>query len=193
MMSEWSEAELLAALRQRQEAAFAYLFETYSDRIYRLAVGLLHDEAEAEGVVQETFLRLFERLDQFEGRSSLGTWLYRVAYNKTMDVLRRHHVTISVDEMDDEATMAAPSILLDWRNMPETMLGEAEVATALDQAIAALPEKYRVVFLLREVEGLTTEETAVIANISISAAKVRLHRARLFLRERLAETFVALA
>jgi RNA polymerase sigma-70 factor, ECF subfamily len=193
MMSEWSEAELLAALRQRQEAAFAYLFETYSDRIYRLAVGLLHDEAEAEGVVQETFLRLFERLDQFEGRSSLGTWLYRVAYNKTMDVLRRHHVTISVDEMDDEATMAAPSILLDWRNMPETMLSEAEVATALDQAIAALPEKYRVVFLLREVEGLTTEETAVVANISISAAKVRLHRARLFLRERLAETFVALA
>jgi RNA polymerase sigma-70 factor (ECF subfamily) len=193
MNEQWSDSDLLAALRRREERAFVVLFESYSDPVFRLAAGLLGDEAEAEGVVQETFLRLFERLEQFEGRSSLSTWLYRVAYNKSIDLLRRRRVTISLDDTPDDEEMVAPTILADWRAGPEILLSEAEMTAALEQAIAALPEKYRAIFLLREVEGMTTEETAVITNLSISTVKVRLHRARLFLRERLAESFAALA
>lgn len=193
MNEQWSDSDLLAALRRREERAFVVLFESYSDPVFRLAAGLLGDEAEAEGVVQETFLRLFERLEQFEGRSSLSTWLYRVAYNKSIDLLRRRRVTISLDDTPDDEEMVAPTILADWRAGPEILLSEAEMTAALEQAIAALPEKYRAIFLLREVEGMTTEETAVITNLSINTVKVRLHRARLFLRERLAESFAALA
>ena len=91
-----NEREMVAALRRRDPAAFSQLFETYSDKVYRLAVGLLEDETEAEGVVQDTFMRLFEKLDQFEGRSKLSTWLYRVAYNLCQDRLRKRRPVSSL-------------------------------------------------------------------------------------------------
>ena len=182
--------KLLAALRDRDPTAFADLFEQYADRIYRLAVGLLGDEQEADAVVQDTFLRLFERLDQFEGRSSLGTWLYRVAYNRSMDQLRRDRPVVSLEAVAEDP-LPAPAILAAWERLPEQQLSDEEVQRALEQAIASLPEHYRLIFLLREVEGLSTVETAEVAGISAGAAKVRLHRARLLLRERLAEQFAA--
>jgi RNA polymerase sigma-70 factor (ECF subfamily) len=183
------EKALLAALRRRDSAAFTTVFERYADKIYRLAVGLLEDETAADGVVQDTFLRLFQRLDTFEGHSSLGTWLYRVAYNRSLDLLRRRRPLVSLDE-NDEAL--APAVLADWGQLPERLLSDAEVRAALEEAIAALPEPYRAVFILREIEGLSTAETAAVMNIASGAVKVRLHRARLFLRERLAEQFVEL-
>jgi len=185
-----NEEELLIALRRRDPDAFTLLFETYSDKVYRLAVGLLEDETEAEGVVQDSFLRLFERLDQFEGRSKLSTWLYRVAYNLAIDRLRKRRPTVALaDEFEDD-DLPSPVILADWRDAPEQLLTAAEVTAELDKAIATLPPKYKVVFTLRDVEGLSTRETAVITNLSLSAVKVRLHRARLFLRERLAESLI---
>jgi RNA polymerase sigma-70 factor (ECF subfamily) len=92
------------------------------------------------------------------------------------------------DEVDDD-TIPSPAVLVDWDHLPEQVLTEYELASVLNQAIVALPEKFRVVFILREIEGLSTAETAVITNLSLSAVKVRLHRARLFLREQLAESF----
>lgn len=184
------EKELLAALRRRDSDAFTILFETYSDKVYRLAVGLLENEAEAEGVVQDSFLRLFERLDQFEGRSKISTWLYRVAYNISIDQLRKRRPTVALgDELDDDEA-PSPVILVDWRDVPERLLTAAEIKEELDKAIATLPQKYKVVFTLRDIEGLSTRETAVITDLSLSAVKVRLHRARLFLRERLAESLM---
>jgi RNA polymerase sigma-70 factor (ECF subfamily) len=185
----YSEQELIAALRRRDSDAFTFLFDSYSDKVYRLAAGLLEDDMEAEGVVQESFLRLFERLDQFEGRSKLGTWLYRMAYNAAIDRLRKRRPTLSLDVGDDEE-IPTPIILADWRDVPERLLAQAEIRQELDKAIAALPEKYRGIFILREIEGVSTRETAVITGLSISAAKVRLHRARLFLRERLSESLM---
>lgn len=182
------EQALISALRQRDPSAFARVFDRYADKIYRLAVGMLEDEIEADGVVQDTFLRLFERLDSFEGRSQLGTWLYRVAYNGAVDRLRRRRPTVSLDESSD-VVGAAPALLADWSHLPEQVLSTAEVQAALDEAIAALPEAYRVVFILREIEGLSTDETAAVVALTAGAVKVRLHRARLFLRERLAEQF----
>jgi RNA polymerase sigma-70 factor (ECF subfamily) len=184
-----SEQELVAALRRREPDAFETLFETYSDKAYRLAVGLLENETEADCVVQDTFLRVLERLDQFEERAQLSTWLYRVAYNLSIDRLRQRRPTVTMADDADDDMISSPAVLVDWEHLPEELLTESELAVELNTAIAALPEKFRVVFILREIEGLSTEETAVITNLSLSAVKVRLHRARLFLRERLAESF----
>jgi RNA polymerase sigma-70 factor, ECF subfamily len=189
-----NEQELLSALRNRDADAFAILFETYSDRIYRLAVGLLEDETEAEGVVQDAFMRLFEKLDQFEGRSKLGTWLYRVAYNLCQDRLRKRRPVSSLAmDIDDDEAIPIPAIYVDWSQVPERYLSEAEITAELDRAIATLPSKLKAVFMLREIEGLSTKECAEVLEISDSAAKVRLHRARLLLREQLAMYFTELA
>jgi RNA polymerase sigma-70 factor (ECF subfamily) len=189
-----NEQEMLAALRRRDPDAFSQLFESYSDKVYRLAVGLLENEREAEEVVQDAFLRLFERLEQFEGRSKLSTWLYRVTYNLCQDRLRkrRPEVALAMD-IDDEGTMPVRKIFVDWSQVPERYLTEAEITAELDRAIATLPPKLKAVFMLREIEGLSTIECADVLAISSSATKVRLHRARLLLREQLAEYFTELA
>lgn len=184
-----NEQELLTALRRGEADAFALLFETYSDKIYRLSVGLLENEAEAEGIVQDTFLRFFERLDRFEGRSKISTWLYRVAYNASVDQLRQRKPYLSMEFVDDD-DLPLPAVFADWSQWPERLLSEAEVTAELDKAISALPEKYRAIFILREIEGLSTQETAQVTDLSVSAVKVRLHRARLLLRERLAESLM---
>jgi len=189
-----NEQEMMVALRLREPAAFSWLFETYSNKVYRLAVGLLENETEAEGVVQDTFIRLFERLDQFEGRSNLSTWLSRVAYNLCHDRLRkRRAISPLVMEIDDDETLPVPAIFVDWSQVPERYLTEAEITAELDRAIATLPPKLKAVFMLREIEGLTTKECAEVLEISESATKVRLHRARLMLREVLAAYFTEIA
>lgn len=183
---------LLNALRARSPAAFSYVFEQYSDKIFRLSVSMLKNETEAEGVVQDSFLRLIERLDQFEGRANLGTWLYRIAYNLSVDRLRKRKPDVVLNDEPGDCRLPAPVHLVDWQQWPEKLLTDSEVTAALDEAIAALPEKFRIVFILREVEGLSTQETAEITNLTLSAAKVRLHRARLFLREHLTQSLLAL-
>ncbi len=181
------DANLLAALRERSPEAFRELFELYSDRLYRLALGLLRDENEAEDVVQDAFLRLFEKLDGFEGRSRLGTWLYRIVHNLSLDRLRAKRPLADLPDEDD--ALPLPVSFVDWSQIPEKQLTEAELARYLDQAVAALPEKLRAMFILSEVEGLPAKECAQILEISVSAAKVRLHRARLLLREQLSQAF----
>lgn len=180
----YTEATLLVALRRREKDAFKYLFDTYADKIFRVAAGVLQDDVEAECVVQDTFLRFFERLEQFEGRAALSTWLYRIAYNAAVDRLRRRRPVSDVDD-ESAASLVVPALLVDWSDLPEQQLSKAEVAEELERAIASLPDSYRIVFVLREVEGLSTEETAEIAGISPANVKVRLHRARLLLRESL--------
>jgi RNA polymerase sigma-70 factor (ECF subfamily) len=181
--------ELLNALRARSSEAFRELFERYSDRMYRLAVGMLDDDYEAEDVVQEAFMRFFEKIDTFEGRSAVGTWLYRTTYNLSIDRLRKRKKTLPITEEEENGSLPVPSNYFVWRNVPERYLDEAEVAEQLHSAITSLPAKLKAVFILREIEGLSTQESADILDISPSAAKVRLHRARLLLRERLANYF----
>jgi len=181
---------LLADLKQRSPQAFATLFETHSDRLFRLAAGILEDEAEAEGVVQETFLKFFERLDQFEPRAKVSTWLYRVAYNASIDrVRKRRSVYVWLGDDDGDGADFFPGNLADWRYAPESWCSSVEAQRELDRAIAALPEKQRLVFQLRELDDFSTAETAEILGISAGSVKVRLHRARLLLRESLADYF----
>jgi len=174
--------ELVEALKRRDESALAWVFENHADRIYRLALGILHDEQQADGVVQDTFLALIEHIDGFEGRSALGTWLYRVAYNQCMGRLRHPPLLL-----DDKLPM--PENFVDWRAVPDDLLTSAEMRGQIDQAIETLKPALRAVFLLRDVEELSTEETAQALGISVGAVKVRLHRARLALREALAGYF----
>lgn len=181
------ESALIARLQQRDPAALAELFERYADQIYRLAVSMLRDEQQADGVVQDTFLALIERAPTFEGRSSIGTWLYRVGYNECLMRLRR--VRPDDIELDAVEPEALPTHFLDWGAVPEAIITGAEAADQMEQAIAQLKPDLRAVFTLRDIEGLSTSETAQILGISEGAVKVRLHRARLALRELLATYF----
>ena len=181
------EGALIAGLKARDPAALAALFERYADKIYRLAVSMLHDEQQADGVVQETFLALIEQAGKFEGRSSIGTWLYRVGYNECLMRLRRARPEdIELDAAEPEAL---PAHFVDWGAVPEAIITGAEAAQQMEQAVARLKPELRAVFTLRDIEELSTAETAQILGISEAAVKVRLHRARLALRERLAAYF----
>lgn len=182
-----SEEKLIAALKRREPDALAAVFEQYADRIYRLAVSLLHDEQQADGVVQNTFLALIESIHQFEGRSSLGTWLYRVGYNECRMRQRSVRPDLEMDAVEDPDMM--PQHFADWSMVPDHILEGSEARAEMDKAIQSLKPEMRSVFVLRDVEGLSTEETARIMNISEGAVKVRLHRARLALREKLAAYF----
>jgi RNA polymerase sigma-70 factor (ECF subfamily) len=182
---------LLEALRRGEQDALAALFEMYSDRMYRLATGILSDDNAAQGVVQDVFLRLIERLESFEGRASLGTWLYRSTYNASIDRLRRRRPMHPIaDEIeDDEGADLMPAIFVDWANAPEALIGGHEAQERIAAAIQVLPLGLRTVFILREIDDLSTAEAAAALGINEGAVKVRLHRARLALRETLSEYF----
>jgi len=141
--------------------------------------------------VQETFLSAFKAIGKFENRSSLATWLYRIAHNAALMRLRRvqpDQVSVDDEDLFGEG-LPAPTQLHDWCCLPERDFESSETRAELERAIKDLPEKLRVVFVMRELEGLSTEETAEALDVSIDVVKVRLHRARLQLRERLSIYF----
>ena len=179
---------LLNQLREKSPAAFQELFETYSDKIFRLAASILKNDDDAEDIVQEVFIRFFETLERFEGRSTIGTWLYRVAYNASIDRLRKDK-SIPVIELDVSEEIPLPQNLVDWPDTARIAYDHQELQKQLDKAIQSLPDSLRTTFLLRDVEELSTSEAAAILNISPGAVKVRLHRARLLMRESLSGIF----
>ena len=180
------ETELIARIQAGDKSACDECIALHSPSLKRLLLRLLGNEQDAEDVLQETFLSAFQAIDRFEGRSSLSTWLYRIAYNTAMMRLRRAKApTVSVEETLNETPGYIPRQLFDWCCLPEETYDSEEVQTELRQAIAAMPESLQLVFMLRELEGMSTEETAVTLDISASATKVRLHRARQWLRETL--------
>lgn len=188
------ERALVERLRAGDKSACAQCVELNGPGIYRLALRMLGDEAEAEDVVQETFLSAFKSIDAFEWRSSLKTWLYRIATNVALMRLRRKTpLSVSVELPEEEGAETVPTQLFDWCCLPEHDFATTEAKTELEAAIRALPEKLRAVFVLRELEGLSGEETALALGVSIENVKTRLHRARLWLRERLAGYFTELA
>lgn len=178
---------LLTSLRQRDPAALATVFEMYADRLYHLAVSILQDEQQADGVVQDSFVALIEHIDSFEGRSQISTWLYRVAYNNCMQRLRRLKPDVDIDGGDTAVIM--PERFIDWQAAPEVLLSSDEIMYQVARAIETLSPSLKAVFILRDVDELSTDDTAKILDISAGAVKVRLHRARLALREALASYF----
>jgi RNA polymerase sigma-70 factor (ECF subfamily) len=195
MNEQIDEAALLARIQSGDKAACAECIDIHSPAVYSLALRLMGNEAEAEDVVQETFFNAFKAIDSFEGRSSLGTWLYRIAYNAAMMRLRRPSPPmLSVEEtLSSDSQTIVPRQLFDWCCLPEEDFESDEVRLELEQAISEMPESLKVVFAMRELEGMSTKETAETLEISEGAVKVRLHRGRLWLRERLSPYFTHLA
>jgi len=181
----------LTALRDGDRVEFARLVETYSPLIYRLGLKMLVTPQNAEDMLQETFIKAYRHLDSFDGRASISTWLYRIATNEALMVLRRKQPdTISVDQPDEEDNeFQVPLQIADWCCIPEDELLSTEGRVHLDQAVANLPTSLRVVFILRDLDGLSTRETAKALNLSEEAVKTRLSRARLQLREKLSTYF----
>jgi RNA polymerase sigma-70 factor, ECF subfamily len=176
------------ALRAGDREEFSKLVETYSGPIYRLGLKMLGIPMEAEDVLQNTFLKAFQHLKEFEGRSSLSTWLYRIASNEALMVLRkqRPETTFSDAELEgDDSSDYSPVQFADWRHLPETEFLSSESQIAMDRAVQNLVESQRIVFILRDIEGLSIQETGQVLNLSEAAVKTRLLRARLRLREEL--------
>ncbi len=193
-MTENIERELYERIRAGDKSACAQCIEMHSPGVYRVALRIVGDPAEAEDVVQETFASAFIHVDNFEWRSGIKTWLYRIASNAALMHLRnRQAIAFSMDEADPDEAIQAPRQFFDWCCLPEQDFDTREARGQIEAAITGLPESLKTVFVLREMEGLSTEETAETLEISIENVKVRLHRARLALREMLSGYFEELA
>src|SRR5262245_1438781 len=182
--------ELVEALRLREPTAAERLMTRYADRVYRLAVRITGNAADAEEVVQDAILNAIRKIDTFRGDSSLGSWLYRITANVAYEKLRggRHRRDeISLDEVlpmfNDNGHVA--ETICDWSESIHDPAVQLELRAALISAIGDLTVKYRAVLVLRDVEGMSMTEVADCTGTTVAAAKTRAHRARLFLRKRL--------
>ena len=175
----------LEALREGDRAEFAHLVEEYSPMIYRLGLKMLNNPQDAEDILQETFIKAYRHIGNFDGRSSISTWLYRIATNEALMLLRRKRPdAISFESPSSKETEPQePLQIVDWCCLPEQEYLTSEGRARLTEAMERLPTSMRVVFLLRDIEGLSTRETAQVLDISEMAVKTRLSRARLRLRE----------
>jgi RNA polymerase sigma-70 factor (ECF subfamily) len=174
-------------LRRGDKEACAICVREHSTNVYNLALKLTGDPVAAEDVLQETFLSAFKAIPRFEGKAQLSTWLYRIAHNAALMRLRRRQVqTVSLDEpIENEEGLPEPREFADWSENPEEVLLDGELRRVMDGAIGSLSETLRGVFVLRDVNGLSTAQTAEVLGLSEEAVKSRLLRARLALRERL--------
>ncbi len=189
-----SDSVLLDAARQGDYDAFEELVRRYRDRIFRLAHGMTKTTAEAQEVVQDTFLSLFRGLHSYRGQSTVASWIYRIAANSALMRLRRgrRHALVSIEDRpsawyDDGKRWIVPPG--EWSRTPDEKLLTRELGSRLDAAIGRLPEQYRVVLLLRDVEGLDITNVAETLGLTVPTVKSRLHRARLFVRAELESYF----
>ena len=185
------ELALVQAAKRGDVGAFEQLVKRYDRNIFRIAQHITQNREDAEDVTQDAFLKAYENLEQFQGNSKFYTWLVRIAVNESLMKLRRRRTdrTVSLDEdiRTEEDTM--PREVADWSPNPEQLYKQGELKDILRKTIQGLPASFRTVFVLRDVEGLSTEETAEALDLSIPAVKSRLLRARLQLRERLNKYF----
>lgn len=189
--SVFDESALVVKAQAGDVAAFTELISRYERKIYRLAKHITESDEDAEDVLQESFLKAYEHLDGFQGNSKFYTWLVRIAVNEALMKLRKRKSdkTVSLDDNGSDGDEPVIREIAVWDGNPEQRYSSEELRGILDTAIQNLKPSFRTVFVLRDVEELSTEETASMLNLSIPAVKSRLLRARLELRERLTRTF----
>jgi RNA polymerase sigma-70 factor (ECF subfamily) len=182
---------LVARVRGGDIAAYDTLVHKYERQIFRIAQHITQNREDAEDVMQDAFLKAYEKLDQFQGNSKFYTWLVRIAVNESLMRLRKRRTgkLVSMDEDVQTDEGSVPRDFADWAPNPEQNYTQTELAEILKKTIQGLPQGFRVVFVLRDVDGLSTEETAETLGLSVPAVKSRLLRARLQLRERLTRYF----
>lgn len=195
-ISDKSDEELVNLYTKTgNESAFNEIVSRYANKIYGFALRITRNSSDAEEVFQEVFLTLTKKLDTFRGESKFSSWLYRITVNASYMYLRsqkKHESNISLENYypyDEKGTLMGRVMEKDWSSRPDIIIFSNEALKIIDKSINELPESYRTVFHLRDVEGLSNEEVADILEISIPAVKSRLHRARLFLRDRLSDYF----
>lgn len=178
---------MIAAILAGDTQLYHQLIRPYERSVYKMALSYMKNEADAEDVAQEAFLKAFHHLASFRSESKFSTWLVGIALNEARSRLRRDGV-LRMDSLDDtteDGGHTHPAILRDWREVPSEALERKEVRQMLQKAITGLPEKYREVFILRDVEEMDIFETAAALSITVANVKVRLHRARLMLQKQL--------
>jgi RNA polymerase sigma-70 factor, ECF subfamily len=180
-VTEIGDQEVVTRVLAGETMLYEILMRRYNQRIYRVARAILRDDGEAEDVMQDAYVRAYRNLSNFEGRSSFVTWLTRIAVN---EALQRRKKVSRMDQIEDDDHIMKLAALGD---SPEQSYGRQEITSILEKAVAALPEQYRIVFMLREIEEMTTEETAAALELSEENIRIRLHRARLLLRKFLEE------
>jgi RNA polymerase sigma-70 factor (ECF subfamily) len=186
--TEPTDDELVERARQKDFAAFETLLSRYEDKVFRLAYRIVRNETDAKEILQETFVSIWRKLDTFKGDSQFGSWVYRIATNAALMRLRtqRRHPEVSTEELPigylDNYGVPPPSGE-NWSKRPDEQLQSHELRDHIQAAVDTLPDIYRTVFIIRDVEGMSTEETADILGISIPTVKTRLHRARIALRD----------
>jgi len=186
-----SDLELFRRARDGQWEAFEELVSRFEPRVFGLVWRILQQQQDAEDATQQTFLSVMENLDKFREEASVATWILRIATNHALKILRKRRGLVTVpletqgDSSGDDEGFRRPEFIAQWRDDPADLAQQAEVKQLLREALEELDEKYRVVFVLRDIEGFSTQETAQMMGISVSNVKVRLLRARLQLRERL--------
>jgi RNA polymerase sigma-70 factor (ECF subfamily) len=182
----------IEALKNGSREELARFVDDFSPKIYSMALRMLGDSQDAEDVLQETFIKAITHLKEFEGRSSLSTWLYRIATNEALMIIRKRKPTLNIgmDDANEEGEEGVePVRILDWCCLPEKELLSAEAHSHLNEAVQRLSPALRMVFTLRDIQGLSIRDTSSILNISEEAVKTRLLRARLKLREDLSDYY----
>ncbi len=187
-MSKEEETQIIEKAKQGDAHAIRKLVDEYAPVIFRFSYSICRNQDRAEHATQETFLSILKKLDQFDNRSKFSTWLYTIVSNHCLMLARSEKTRRTVSLDDDDNTV--PEIPVDhWQHDPGATVESADLKQHLDAAIDKLAPEYKVVFVLRDIEGLSTEEVANITNLSIPAVKSRLHRARAFLRNELTPIF----
>ena len=185
------EVELVASARKGDTASFSVLLRRYEGKIFRLALNITQNREDAEDVLQEAFLKAYEHLDQFQGNSRFYTWIVRIAVNQALMKLRKRRSdrAVSPDEQIDTGEDTVVREIAAWDPDPEQQYSQEELHRILTSAVDDLAPIYRTVFTLRDVDGLSTEETAEVLDLTVPAVKSRLLRARLQLRDKLTRFF----
>ena len=178
---------MIASILGGETQLYHELIRPYERSVYMLALSYMKNEADAEDVAQEAILKAFRHLASFRAEAKFSTWLVGIALNEARSRLRRQGTVRmeSIEDPEEENGHVSPAILRDWREVPSEALERKEVREILEKAITSLPEKYREVFLLRDVEELNLVETAAALSITVGNVKVRLHRARMMLQKQL--------
>jgi RNA polymerase sigma-70 factor, ECF subfamily len=190
-----NESKLIAAILAGDIHLYHDLIRPYQRSVYSMSLSYMKNEEDAADVAQETFIKAFRNLWAFRGDAKFSTWLVSIALNEARNRLRRR-ANIRIDSLDEprsEEGAVSPVLLRDWRELPSEVVEREEIRKLLHRAINMLPNTYRQVFLLRDVEEVTVNDTAKILDISTSLVKVRLHRARRMLRRILEPAFKAIS
>jgi RNA polymerase sigma-70 factor (ECF subfamily) len=183
-LEAFADVDLVRMTLQRNACAFRVIMQRHNRRLYRCARSLVRDDAEAEDIVQETYVNAFDKLASFRGESSLATWLTRIALNEALGRVRRRRRIVALSVLD-VAVPGNAQIVPFVRDDPERTAAQREMRRIIERAIDDLPELFRVVFVMRDVEGMNIEETADFLGVRPATVKTRLHRARRLLRRAL--------